>query len=88
MSMIVCDKCDAYIHAYPVASHSVPCHITGIGKQETAMTKLYEVQKMTFDAARPYAVVATFRSFNRIVGRYENEATAKRRARDLNQREG
>ena len=52
------------------------------------MTQLYEVQKMTFDAARPYAVVATFRSFNRVVGRYEDEAAAKRRARDLNRREG
>ena len=52
------------------------------------MTQLYEVQKMTFDAARPYAVVATFRSFNRVIARYEDEAAAKRRARDLNKREG
>ena len=52
------------------------------------MKKMFEVQKMIFDAARPYVVVATFRSFNRIVARYENEADAKRRARDLNRKEG
>ncbi len=46
--------------------------------------KTYEVQKMTFDAARPYAVVATFRSFNKVIARYANEADAKRRARDMN----
>jgi len=73
---------------YPVVSHNGLCHINGIGKQETAMTKLYEVQKMTFDAAHPYAVVATFRGFNRVIARYEDEAAAKRRARDLNKREG
>jgi hypothetical protein len=48
------------------------------------MTKAYEVQKTTFDAARPFAVVATFRSFNRVIARYETEQQAKRRARDLN----
>jgi hypothetical protein len=48
------------------------------------MTKNYEVQKMAYDAARPYAVVATFRSFNRVIARYEDETAAKRRARDLN----
>jgi hypothetical protein len=47
-------------------------------------TKMYEVQKMTFDAARPYAVVATFRSFNRVVAKYEDEAAAKRHARSMN----
>lgn len=50
------------------------------------MTKAYEVQKMTFDAARPYAVVATFRSFNKVIARYSDEASAKRRARDMNGR--
>jgi hypothetical protein len=54
---------------------------------ERQMTKFFEVQKQTFDAARPFAVVATFRSFNRVVGRYEDEAAAKRRARYLNRRE-
>lgn len=49
-------------------------------------TKLFIVQKQRFDAARPYAVVATFRSFNKIVSRYEDEQAAKRRARDLNRR--
>ena len=44
----------------------------------------YEVTKTDFDAARPYTVVATFRTFNRVVGRYETETQAKRRARDLN----
>ena len=48
------------------------------------MTKAYQVQKMTFDATRPYAVIATFRSFNRVIARYEDETAAKRRARDLN----
>ena len=47
------------------------------------MRKLYEVKKITFDAARPYAVVATFGSFNPIIiARYENEADAERRARE------
>src|ERR1700733_1719115 len=50
------------------------------------MTKAYEVQKMTFDAARPYAVVATFRSFNRVIERYSDEASAKRRAYDMNRK--
>lgn len=50
------------------------------------MTKSYEVQKMTFDAARPYAVVATFRSFNKVIARYASEAQAKRRARNMNKR--
>ncbi len=44
----------------------------------------YEVQKMAFDASRPYAVVATFRRFNPVVGRYADKTSAKRRARDLN----
>lgn len=51
------------------------------------MTQPFEVQTQTYDAARPFAVVATFRSFNKVVGRYEDEATAKRRARYLNRRE-
>ena len=45
--------------------------------------KPYEVKKMSFDAARPYAVVATFRSFNNVVARYEDIQAAKRHARDL-----
>lgn len=48
------------------------------------MNRKYLVQKMTFDATRPYAVVATFRTFNRVVARYSTEEQAKRRARDLN----
>jgi len=46
--------------------------------------KAYEVQKLTYDASRPYAVVATFRSFNRVIDRYSDESKAHRRARDLN----
>jgi hypothetical protein len=46
----------------------------------------YEVQKMTFDAAHPWAVLATFRSFNRVIARYADERQAKRRARDLNKK--
>lgn len=48
------------------------------------MTKRYEVQKLSMDTARPYGVVATFRSFNRVVGRFETEEQAKRHARRLN----
>jgi hypothetical protein len=44
----------------------------------------FQVEKMSFDAARPYAVVATFRSFNRVIGRYATLEQAKRRARDKN----
>lgn len=42
------------------------------------------VQKDDFDAAKPYAVVATFRSFNKVKARYASDEQAKRRARDLN----
>lgn len=45
---------------------------------------MFEVQKMTYNVARPYAVVVTFRSFNKVIGRYETEQQANRRARDLN----
>jgi hypothetical protein len=48
------------------------------------MTNAYEVQNSKFDASRPFAVVATFRSFRKIVGRYATEEQANRRARDLN----
>lgn len=44
----------------------------------------YEVQKSDYDATRPYAVVATFRHFNKIINRYETIEQAKRRARDMN----
>lgn len=50
------------------------------------MTKAYEVQKMTFDAARPFAVVATFRSFNKVIARYETKEQAQRRACDMNRK--
>ncbi len=43
----------------------------------------YEVQRIAGDAARPYAVVATFRSFNKVIARYFVEQAAKRRARDM-----
>lgn len=48
----------------------------------------YSVRKVSFDAARPFAVEAQFRTFNRIISRYETEAQAKRRARDLNAKHG
>lgn len=48
------------------------------------MTKPYEIKQVTFDAARPWAVVAAFRSFNRIIARYSDKAQAARRARDMN----
>lgn len=44
----------------------------------------YVVETHTYDTSRPFAVVATFRSFNRVVGRYADASKAKRRARDLN----
>jgi hypothetical protein len=48
------------------------------------MTKAYEVRKSNYDAARPFAVVATFRSFNQVIERYADEDAANRRARRLN----
>ncbi len=50
------------------------------------MAPAYIVKKMHFDATRPWVVVATFRSFDRVVARYDNERDAKRRARDMNKR--
>lgn len=48
--------------------------------------KPFVVVESNYDAARPYAVVATFRRFNRVIARYADEAQAKRRARDKNRR--
>lgn len=48
--------------------------------------KAYITQKTTYDASRPYVVVATFRKFNVVVGHYADEQAAKRRARDLNRK--
>ncbi len=45
---------------------------------------MYQVIKSDYDASRPFAVIATFRSFNRVIARYADETKAKRRARDLN----
>lgn len=50
------------------------------------MTDRYAHMPLDGDAARPYAVVAMFRTFNRVVGRYETRAQAARRARELNNR--
>lgn len=44
------------------------------------------VQKDTYDASRPFAVLRTFRSFNRVAGRYATKGQAKRRVRDLEAR--
>ena len=46
----------------------------------------FEIVISKYDASRPYAVIATFRSFNRVMGRYETEVQAKRRVSDLNRR--
>jgi hypothetical protein len=43
----------------------------------------YIVKLSTYDATRPYMVVAMFRSFNRVAGRYETKEQATRRMRDL-----
>jgi len=52
----------------------------------TQTQKPYEVQKSSYDASRPFIVLATFRSFNRGMGRYATEEEAKRRVRDLAKR--
>ncbi len=45
--------------------------------------------EVAHDASRPFAVVATFRSFNRVIARYSDKQAAERRARDMNRkREG
>lgn len=46
--------------------------------------KPYIVERSNFDASRPWAVIRTFRNFNRIVQRYQDKAAAMRRARDMN----
>lgn len=48
------------------------------------MTQAYEIQQTTFDAARPWAVVTTLRTFNRVIARYADQEKARRYARDLN----
>lgn len=52
------------------------------------MAKAYIVEKSAFDASRPFVVVATFRSFNKVVGRYATKQEAGRRACDLNRATG
>lgn len=49
-----------------------------------AATSKYAVERHTISAAQPWRVVATFRSFNRVVARYADKAQAQRRARDMN----
>jgi hypothetical protein len=49
-------------------------------------TRHYVVEQRAYDASRPYAVVATFRSFNQVIARYAERANAQRRARDMNRR--
>lgn len=44
----------------------------------------YEINISKYDTARPYEVVATFRSFNKVVGRYATLGQAYRRSRELN----
>jgi hypothetical protein len=50
----------------------------------TEQMKPYEVKQISYDASRPYSVVAAYRSFNRVIARYQDRAAAVRRARDLN----
>lgn len=47
----------------------------------------YIVKPQSFDAARPFAVMATFRTFNRVIGRYETKKQAQNRARYLSLRD-
>lgn len=44
----------------------------------------YEVVKMKYDTSRPWCVLTHIRSYNKVMGRYETEKQAKRRAADLN----
>lgn len=46
----------------------------------------YTVQKMDFDATRPWAVLHD-RHWNRVIQRYETKEQAARRARDMNKKE-
>lgn len=48
--------------------------------------KPYIVERQSFDATRPYAVIRTFRSFNKVAGRYSDERQAKARASALTRR--
>lgn len=48
--------------------------------------KNYEVQKLQYDATRPYAVIRTFRSFNKVVQRYETKEQANKRAWSMNKK--
>jgi hypothetical protein len=43
----------------------------------------FHMEKQSYDASRPFAVIADFRKFNRVFGRYATEQQAKRRLRDL-----
>lgn len=48
--------------------------------------KPFIVIPSNYDTTRPWAVIATFRSFGKTVKRYENRAVAKRHAAYLNKR--
>lgn len=48
------------------------------------ITVRYAVERHHISAAQPWRVVATFRSFNRVVARYADKKQAQRRARDMN----
>lgn len=50
----------------------------------TEITTRYAVEYHKVSAAQPWRVVATFRSFNRVVARYADKQQAQRRARDMN----
>lgn len=46
----------------------------------------FEVLATKYDAARPYAVVATFRSFDKVIARYPDRRSAMRYAAQRNRR--
>lgn len=49
------------------------------------MTIIYVVEKHEqINGRKPFAVVATNRGWNTVIGKYVTEYQAKRRARDLN----
>lgn len=53
-------------------------------QDETTGRPKWIVERQNIDATRPWAVVATFRTSNRVNKRYATETQAIRRARDLN----
>jgi hypothetical protein len=55
-----------------------------MNKAQDQITQNFVVIRSDYDASRPFIVVATFRTWNKVVGRYATIEQANRRARDLN----